>query len=289
MEFFDWISVPQVVLSFLDIFANSAEDAVSKSTMIMIICLASAAGLYLIGLLFGGFGLMTMARRKGMKNWWLGFVPFGNTYLAGQLAGDTSVFGAKMKRSGLYAMLAEIVYVGLEVALLVISFLLLNADFYEFVTVGDAGDGYWQFSNALFMAKSPEFAWILTLNTVLEVIAYLSRFVALFFFFVMFTAFFRKYFIRSPFLMAFLCSFLPVRGFVLFAVRNNTPVDYNAYMRRRMEEMQRSSRQQQYGDGGQGNYGGSAGDSPFSDFGGSPNQNGTSSGGGSDDSPFSDF
>ncbi|MDE5897536.1 MAG: hypothetical protein K2H43_06965 [Clostridia bacterium] len=303
MEFFDWISVPQVVLAFLEMTAETAAEAVAKLRLVQIICLASAAGLYLVGLLFGGFGLMAMAKRKGMKNWWIGFLPFGNTWLAGKLAGATTAFGVKVKRPELWAVLTEILYVLLETAMLVLSFMLMNAEFYDFNVVNEEY-GYWEFSSALFLAKSPEFGWVMTLNTVINVLASISRFVALFFFFIMFAALFRKYYARSPMIMTLLCALLPVRGFVLFAVRNNTPVDYNAYMRRRMEEFQRRQTQQYggyangnpgggYNGGAAGGYsGGSAGD-PFSEFGGSNAGDGSAAGGGTagsgGDDPFSDF
>ena len=138
----------------------------------------------------------------------------------------------------------------------------------------------------------------------------------LFFFCVLFIAFFRKYFARGVFWMTLLSTIVPLRGVAIFAVRNNTPVDYDAYMRRRMEEYAR--RQQGYGQGGYGGYGGNGGyggydadgnrtnapqDDPFSDFGGSPAQNGGQgggsdegsggsnggNGGGSSNDPFPDF
>ncbi len=79
--------------------------------------------------------------------------------------------------------------------------------------------------------------------------------------------------------MTFLCAVLPCRGFVLFAVRNNTPIDYNEYMRKRMEEERR-----RYGQGGSdGMNGGSGSDSPFPDF------DNSSASGRDSDGPFSDF
>ena len=146
-----------------------------------------------------------------------------------------------------------------------------------------------------------------------EIVAYLLWFVVLIFFCVMFTAFYRKYYVRSPFLMVFLSVVLPARGFTIFAVRNNRAVDYNEYLRRRMEAYSR--RNDPYGPSGgpysgpysgpyRGPYGGQDGGAgsnpgadgePFSDFGDRPQggqdgqggQGGTTGGG--DDNPFSDF
>ena len=291
MEFFDWISVPQLVLTFLQSTkANSVGEAVEQLKLVWIICLASAGALYHVGVLFGGLGLMRMAKSKCISYWWIGFLPFGNTVLAGKLAGEANMFGVKMKQPGIWAVIAEVFFVLVEVGLLVTTFLFLNEEFYDIVEAGEELS-YIEFKPNLVKLKAPEYAWLLTLNTVLQVLDIFARVTLLFLFLVMFTAFFRKYYLRGPFLMAFLCSFLPVRGFVLFAVRNNTPVDYNAYMRRRMEEIQR--RQQQMYGSGAGGYRDPA--DPFSEFGGGNNGNGADGGnaaggsGGSDDNPFSDF
>ena len=111
----------------------------------------------------------------------------------------------------------------------------------------------------------------------MNVIAYLAL---ILFFCAVFFAFFRKYYARSPFLMTFLCAVLPLRGIVIFAVRNNTPVDYDAYMRRKMQQYAARQGNPYGGQGGYGEQGydiygnrtDGAGappkqDEPFSDFG----------------------
>ena len=317
MEFFDWINVPQMIVNYLQINVDSPDAAAALMFRIQIISIAVAAGLYLASLLCGGFGLMKMAKRAGIKYWWLGFLPFGNTYLTGKLAGEANIFGQKCKRIGLYVSIAEVIYVGLEIFLLVISSLLINGDFYALKTVTSEATGevireYFYFSEELFLAKFPEFAWMIAVSNVVSIIAQVWWFVMLFLFCIMFSAFFRKYYARSPFLMTFLCAFLPLRGFVLLAVRNNEPVDYQAYMRRRYEQMRSAQAGQPYGGGygGSGNYGqptegqgnnptsGSPAGDPFSEFGGGStggNNGGNaggnegSSGGSQGGSPFSDF
>lgn len=307
MEFFDWLNIPQLFFGYLGINKETAAETASNMYWTWTICTLVAAGLYLSGLLCGGFGLMTMAKKQGIKYWWLGFLPFGNTYLTGKLAGETRIFGQNCKRIGLYAVIAEIIFVALQSALLVVSFLLIDERFYNLVNVtnadGEIVDSYYAFSAAMFKKECPpEYLWILTFQNVVSYIAQVWWFVLLFLMCVMFSAFFRKYYARSPFLMTFLCALLPLRGFVLLAVRNNAPLDYNEYMRRRYEQM----RQQQqppyggqgdapyggYGQGGsQSGYGGQGAEDPFSEFGKGPSGNGGESGrdGSSNDSPFSDF
>ena len=56
-----------------------------------------------------GFGLRAMAKKRGINNRALAFIPFANLLLAGKIAGDCSFFGQKVKRAGLYTMLVQII------------------------------------------------------------------------------------------------------------------------------------------------------------------------------------
>lgn len=287
MEFFDCMSIPQRFFEYYGFSAETAEEYIAKLLKIQFISIYVAAGLYLICLVFGGIGLMSMAKRAGIAHGWIGFLPFGNTYLAGKLAGETNFFGKKVKRIGLYAMLAEMLYVAFNIFFLIVMFQLYNADFYD-VKIGET-------SNVLVLNVDniPQgLRWLVKAFSVGQIFSYIIYFIMLFVFCILFYALFRKYYARGPFLMTFLSAFLPFRGFVLFAVRNNAPVDYEAYMRRRFEEMQRRQGYGGQGYGGQGNggqsYGGqpnggrgndSAPEDPFSEFGGSKPEN----------DPFSEF
>lgn len=301
MEFFDWVSIPQYFIeffgSYLNMTAETATDAAALMNKFNIICLIVAGGLYFVGLLFGGFGLYTMAKRAGVKHAWLGFLPLGNTYLAGELAGETKLFGKKVKRLGLYAMLAEVVYIGLNLFLLILS-MQLSARPELYSQEETQGVFYWYLNRALIPAQDK---WMVTASLAVDIIGSIWWLVMLFLFCTMFVALFRKYFPRNPIIMTVLSAVLPTRGFVLFAVRKNRPVDYMDYIRRQTEEMRRRYGDgQNYGQGGYnqggqgygqssyGSYGGS--DAPFSDFNGSSGsapQSGT--GGSSSDAPFGEF
>lgn len=286
MEFFDWLQAPWLVIEYMNLGnVSSAAEAAALTLKILYISLGVAAGLYLLGHLLGGIGLMKIAKRQNLSYWWFGFIPFANTYLIGALAGEVSIFGKKCKRIGLYAMLAELFYVLLEVVLLILTFMLTNADFYALQSIG--GEYYFDFSAELFKTIYANFGWVLSLQLALEIIDAIWWFVTFFLMCSLFYAFFRKYYARSPFLMTFLCAFLPFKGYVLFAVRNNNPVDYTSYRQRQYEEILRQQ-QRQYGGNAPFTPYGSGGD-PFSEFGqGDSNANGNGSGG-SNDSPFNDF
>ena len=283
MEFFDWLGIPQFFIGLFAQTADTAAEVVYKTTTNLYICLAVAAGLYLIGLIFGGIGLSTMAKKAGLKHSFLGFLPFANTWYAGKLAGEANFFGVKMKRAGLYAMILEIVYSALEVFLIVMNLILCKPEYYALTQIEDYS--IWEIERSLI----PEnLRWQAVLLDYSSIVAYLLWIVLIVFLFILFTALFRKYYARGPVLMTLLCSLLPFRGFTLFAVRNNTPVDYNEYMRKRAQQY--AQQRGYYGQGGyggyNGGYGGNQGGFGGQNYGGGQGNNG---GNNSAPEPFSDF
>ncbi len=299
MEFFEWMSIPQMVLYYFTPGFNTIDEFLSLDRKILLISMLVAAGIYLLSHLLGGFGLYKIAKRAGEKLAWMAFVPFLNTYLAGRIAGETNIFGIKCKRIGLYAAIAEVVYVALNIFVLVISLTLARPEWNEF-TYETVGENVYITGTQYIVSNIPVgLRWMANAEFALEIVAQIWYFVMVLTFCMMFFAFFRKYYARSPFLMAFLCSFFPVRGFVLFAVRNNAAVDYQAWMQERIRRMQQQQ-QQMYGPYSQPPYGtpygnqqppqnGGSGtpEEPFGDFGGSNESgNGTPP---PPDEPFSDL
>ncbi len=289
MEFFDWMGIPQAILGLFRFDVDESVASIIEMQMqVLVITLWIAAGLYLLGHLFGGFGLYKMAKRAGEKNAWMAFVPVLCTYLAGRLAGETSVFGVKVKRIGLYAAIAEVLYIAINIFTLTLSMLMMRPEWYELTRTETAAATY--LGTELNVELMPsQYRWMPTALNVMNIIEIVWYFVTLFLFIVLFIAFFRKYYARSPLIMAFLCSILPVRGYVLFAVRNNTPVDYNAWMQERIRRMQQQQTQQ-YGTPYGGPYGGSygpAGGAPAEPF--SDTASGESAPPQNDDEPFSDL
>ena len=101
MEFFDWINVVQIFTEYFTVATvSSAAEYVQVVLRILYISVGVAGGLYLICLILGGLGMHTMAKKVGMKHSWLAFLPLANTWYAGKLAGETRLFGQKMKRAG---------------------------------------------------------------------------------------------------------------------------------------------------------------------------------------------
>ena len=298
MEFFDLFNVPMIFMEEIVnlIIKPDIQNVYDFSNVILTYYLFAALGtlgVYLILVVFGGIGLNKLAKKQGLKHRWMAFLPFLNTYYAGKLAGETQFFGQKMKRVGLYAMISEILYVALQLfvfAAVIISY------FPEYRTL-EVSDGVMTGA-----ANEAMPSWIEPAVTYGNLVAYLLWFFVIVFFCVLFVAFFRKYYARGPILLAFLSAVLPFRGFTIFAVRNNAPVDYNDYIRRRTQAyMRNNGYQPPYGPYGPGNGGyGSGGpqnDDPFEGFGGPTSDHGASGGSSSgsssspssDDDPFSEF
>ena len=301
MEFFDLFNVPMIFMEEIVnlIIKPDIQNVYDFSNVILTYYLFAALGtlgVYLILVVFGGIGLNKLAKKQGLKHRWMAFLPFLNTYYAGKLAGETQFFGQKMKRVGLYAMISEILYVALQLfvfAAVIISY------FPEYRTL-EVSDGVMTGA-----ANEAMPSWIEPAVTYGNLVAYLLWFFVIVFFCVLFVAFFRKYYARGPILLAFLSAVLPFRGFTIFAVRNNAPVDYNDYIRRRTQAYMRGNgyNQPPYGPYGPGNSGyGSGGPQngpdPFEGFGGPSGGNygasggsssGSSSSPSSDDDPFSEF
>lgn len=300
MEFFNWVLIVQVIYAFA---TYTQTPTVSSLQQQMYVSFGVAAGVFVVCLILGGIGLTQMAKGQGVKPSVLAFLPFANTYYAGKVAGEAYFFGQKMKRGGLYAMLAEIVYVTLNSLFYAFDSMLLPHG--AFVQTGDT-------ITFEYVNIPDDLQWANNALTPLNALSYIAEITMFVFFFVVFLALFKKYYAKRPVLMTVLSAVFPFRAFTLFAVRNNTPVDYNAFLRRRAEAYAR----QAYGNPPQGGYGGQGGYSnpngqnaggnpggapdPFGEFGSSPNPpangaNGSDNSGGAsgsdggNDSPFSDF
>lgn len=300
MEFFEWASGAQTMLMFFGfslIDAETLEEALKVVYMRLWLCLGIAGAIYIVCLVLGGIGLMKMAKQEGKKHAWMGFLPFLNTWYAGYIAGEANFFGQKMKRAGLYGAIAEGLYCAVSTIPLVANFILL-----PYYDLKPAEEGSTVQTIDVDPARLPQnYRWLYDFGWLLNVIQLCLEILLVVFLCVIFIALFRKYYARSPILMTFLCAILPFRGFTLFAVRNNRPVDYNEYVRRRMEESMRRPPYGPYGPYGPGGTGGPYGPygpgtpngqgGPYGPGPGTPNGQGGPNGGqgGTGGDPFSDF
>lgn len=266
MEFFEFLRIPQVAMQFIRGGVTGGGITLGE----LYVLLGVAGGIYFVSLVLGGLALYNMAERAGIKHSWLGFIPFAHTYFAGKVAGEAPFFGRKMKRAGLYAMIAEFVYCAFEVLNLVTSILLSSTAYYETTYIGD---------NAVLTLNPenvpPALLGLQSASIWFSVLGMVANLVMIVFFCAVYNALYRKYSPKNPFLMTVFSVIFPVRTFLTFAVRDNEPVDYNEYMQRRLEQMMRQTGRFTGGENG-------TPQDPFTDF--AP-QNRPSA----PDSPFSEF
>lgn len=272
MEFYNFYQLGRI-------FMSAAENDLKLHFSAAI---AIGLALWLGFFILQGVGLYTMAKRRGLKKRFLAFIPFANIYYMGKLAGDCAVFGHKMKRAGLYAMIAQILA---TIAALAFVF----SEWYLYVFHGlpilsennllatphwEGLTGFASFVYGVYEYGSALYSLLGLVSQILLVILMIGLL--------------QKYSPKNYRILAVLSfMFMPARFIILFVLRKNNPVNFEDYLRRQREAFMR--RQQQY----YGNYGNPYGRPPY---GGNPYGNGGYGNGGNNggqnpppQDPFEEF
>lgn len=248
---------------------------VSIKSMIGILAISLLA--LLIFFVLQGFGLWTMAKRKGLKKAFFAFLPFANLLLIDKLAGDCEIFGHKMKRGGVYAMIAQI-------ALVITSFLLIFAEGILFTKYASSinynsatGEIIWVNLDAFGVSIYSFYkVWGSFLNSLFGLAYELLLFVLM-------ISLLKRYSAKNYMILSTLQLFVPVARYVIiFVVRNNKAIDYDEYRRAKYEEYAR--RNASYGNP----YGRPYGNPYSNPYGTSRGQNTGSSSQG-EQNPFEEF
>lgn len=232
------------IVSMLQIFTKV--EAYEETYVPVLLSSVGGAFLLWLGLfILQGIGLYVMAKKRNMNRKWMAFVPFANILYMGKLAGECSFFGQKMKRAGLYAMIAQILATA-------VCFLAIASEIYLYFKCGlpqvnptEIWDGlkiydlYWEgltgFDNVVYQYYNTFSYYIIS---VFDLIAEVFMLVLL-------MGLCKKYIPSNYVLLSILSVFfVPARYIVVFILRKRKAVDYAAYMRAKQEEFQR--RQQQY-------------------------------------------
>ncbi|MBQ7368562.1 MAG: hypothetical protein IJW60_02500 [Clostridia bacterium] len=229
MEFFNLYNGMKVMFSMASVYVPN----------VFYYSLALAAVVWLGLFVLQGFGLYTMAKNRQMKGKWKAFVPFLNIHYMGALAGECHIFGQRVKRAGLYAMLAQIVVT-------VVFALIAASEIYLYTTCGAPKYDEW---NVPYWTNLQGFA--LTVSKFYDVSAYLLSIFQLVYELLMLVlalGLYKKYAPNNYMPLGFLELFVPLSRFiVIFVLRNRKAIDYEAYMRARHEAYMR--RRQQYQNG----------------------------------------
>lgn len=254
-------------------------------------CLFIGLGIWLALFVLQGVGLYKMAKNRGMKNKWLAFMPFASVWYTGKLAGTCNVFGRKMKRAGLYTMLAQILAF-LFCAAKVAAEIMLYTTYAGNMTPNESGNPTWTGLTGFAM-------YVHNYYYLSDIIVSIVQFVYTIMLFILLMELYKKYYARGYLLISWLALLLPVSRYVaIFVLRNNKAIDYDAYVRAKREEFMRRQQQYPYGNPynrGSYNYGpysqGPYNQGPYNRNPNGYGQNYNSQNGrnGESDDPFSEF
>lgn len=213
------------------------------------IALIVAGGIFLALHACKEAALFIMAKKQGKKKLlWCAFLPFANTFLIGELGGEVKFGNLRLKHVGVAAMLAELVFVACRGFVLgYYAYAFHNGLTYFEVENNMIG---WGFNEGVLTDG------MYTALNACEIAGYILSFVVLIAFIFVNIGIFRKYAPDSYIWMVVLCALLPpVEGILLLVFARRTPVDYEKYMRERIEAIRRRQ-QAQYGPyGSYGPYG----------------------------------
>jgi len=214
--------------------------------------------------LLQGFGLWKMAERRNLSKKGRAFIPFANILLMGEITGACQFFSQKVKKMGLFTMIAQI-------CATVFSALLLASLTYLYIVEGaptltdDYGVLYWGgkgFSKTVEKFYSIGAGNNLFGISVLSILQLVYEIMLL----ILTMELFKKYAPKNYILLSILGVFVPVSRFIIiFCLRNKTEIDYVEYIRARREAVAREY-QQRYGDGygtPYGGYGSPYGNNPY--------------------------
>lgn len=203
------------------------------------IALIVAGGIFLALHACKAAALFIMAKKQGKKRLlWCAFLPFANTFLIGELGGEVKFGNLRLKHVGVVAMLAELVFVACRGFVLgYYAYAFHNGLTYFEVENNMIG---WGFNEGVLTDG------MYTALNACEIAGYILSFVVIIAFIFVNIGIFRKYAPDSYIWMVVLCALLPpVEGILLLVFARRTPVDYDKYMRERIEAIRR--RQAQYG------------------------------------------
>lgn len=226
MEFFDYATLALQ-------FVNS--ETIYVPLIVGTIC-------FLIVFVFQGIGLFILAGREGIKNRWMAFIPFLNTYYLGECARKNKVFNKVDTRYiGIAAAILECLLFAGYIVYYVAQFKLLYAGcVYESTEINNYGFTV----NDFYLKNVPEnlywagwcfdhlYNYLLAVDFVFLVLRVL-----------LLISFFQTYMARRYFLFTITSIIFPIQGILIFTVRNNRGMNYREFMRMEQERQYRMYQQ----------------------------------------------
>lgn len=270
-------SIYQFVLLFLTFLKSGSNlhggdldvNGIAYTNQTILISVIVAFAVFLVFFIFQAIGLYKMAKKRGIKHKWRAFFPFINTYFIGKLAGECSVFGHKMKRAGLYAMLAQIGAFLVCGAMVAAEYVLFLPQFADNLNV--TNDGYFWSGLSGFMVAVE--AFYRSGGLLVSIISLAYQILTL----ILVMGLYKRYTPRSFRILGIVSAFQPLAKYIcIFVLRNREAIDYEAYLRKKQEEFFRRQQeqfqryQQQFGNNSYGGFYGNSYANPYNN----PYQNG---------------
>ncbi|MDE7082226.1 MAG: hypothetical protein K2O89_00795 [Clostridia bacterium] len=273
-------------------YANVAQIFVNTDTWYVPFIVGGLC--FLIVFAFQSVGLFIISGREGYKNRWMSFIPFLNTYYIGVCGQKNRVF--KSVDTKIFSLIAAIVEVLLVVGCVVSYVARFQLNAHDLIITDYSTNGYGLRFPIETLSSSiknyPELLWAAWcfefLDTFILSVLELAFLVLQVF---NLSAFFQTFSAKRYMLFTITSILFPVQGILIFILRNNRGMNYREYVRKEQErqyKMYQQYRQQQNFDQNPYNQ------NPYSrnpyegEYGG-VNANGSSASSGTPDDPFSEF
>ena len=173
----------------------------------------------IVGFIFKGFAIRYIAKKKGLNDLWMAFVPFLNYYLLGKVLGKAIIWGNPINNVGLWLAIVSCAQFVLST--------LLNVGYYNQII---EYLGYTVEYTSKFVENwANGIGWLYDITLIVSLIIDLGYI----FFYVSFIFLtFRKLNPRRSILFSVLSIFVePLFGIFLFVSRKNEPFSYEDYLK----------------------------------------------------------
>lgn len=210
-----------------DIAANGL--SVGSKVFLPLIAMLSVGLVYVALYVLKAIAVCTMARKRSIKWWWVGMLPYANFVLLGKLCGPVRIFRVDVKNIGAWVMSAMIVTDVISVTTNVYFFVKIYEILAEYQPI--ASDVTQEINERIAQLYSGNiFYLIYWFNYVLKLVYLVS-------YFSLCVAIFGKYAPDKRMLFAVLSLIQPLFSVFLFVVRNNKPFSgYDEFLKQKMAE-----------------------------------------------------
>lgn len=228
MEFFQFVDIAEMIAQF----GGDANKAYLWSYFV------AGAAIFAVIYVLQSVALYTIGKREGYGNRWMAFVPFLNLYYMGVVSQKNRVFKLGAKQVGIVIAVVDAVLFALKILYYVAMFLIFEGGYVKPIKEPslyygglELITGYEQTPN---FPASLDWAWWVFSKLDFYITSWISLVYVVFNVFLT-ISFFRTYASGRYVLFSILSIFFPIRGILMFAVRNNKGKGYADYIREQQQ------------------------------------------------------